>query len=152
MEIIKEVHYLLVKEMMLLLLIQLLKITLQNKLLYLLFGNLLNKIDIKGAGIYWEIGSNLTIKDSEFENNIAEIAGGAIFTDPVSDKWSSLFIKNCTFSKNQYTLTYGSTEQGCVDKSGTPIEAVQVYDAYSLLCPTKGGGALFLEVILTLNI
>lgn len=40
------------------------------------------------------------------------------------------------------------TGEGCVDSNLMPIESVVFYD-FTNLCPTKGGGALFLEVILT---
>lgn len=90
--------------------------------------------------------STLTMQNNEFENNIAEIAGGALYTDPSSENnYSILYIENCIFRNNGYTTKNEANNQGCLDTSGNPIESIAVYN-FTDLCPMKGGGALFLKV------
>lgn len=104
-----------------------------------------------------ELPSKLEITDCEFMGNVAEIAGGAIYTLPANnyeltdEDESTLKITNSIFENNTYTSAFSDVSKiGCVDtETLASVEFTQVYEFSD--CPSKGGGAIYLEVINTFN-
>ena len=98
----------------------------------------------QGGGIFAATSQDLLVSEVEFQSNIADDAGGALFYDPNPDLGGSISVTNTLFGLNAAAATYGGLGQGGAVFVSAALSATIVGNQFTENSAVDAGGGVFI--------